>query len=99
MEYIRSGSEERGVTDGACVFCVIPDREPERVLATGATAYNILQNNGSAAHQVVMHVHFHIIPKLGNDGLGVGWSAKSLSESTARDLQEKIRAALASLES
>ena len=42
MEYIRSGSDERGVTDGACVFCVIPDREPERVLATGATAYIVL---------------------------------------------------------
>jgi ATP adenylyltransferase len=42
MEYIRSGSDERGVTDGECVFCVIPDREPERVLATGATAYIVL---------------------------------------------------------
>src|SRR5438552_8685756 len=31
--------------------------------ATGATAYNILQNNGAAAHQAVDHVHFHIIPK------------------------------------
>jgi histidine triad (HIT) family protein len=66
--------------------------------ATGATAYNILQNNGSEAHQVVMHVHFHIIPKLGEDGLGVGWRAKKLSESTARELQEKISTALASLE-
>ena len=37
--------------------------------ATGATAYNILQNNGSDAHQVVMHVHFHIIPKVGENGL------------------------------
>ena len=66
--------------------------------ATGATAYNVLQNNGSEAHQVVMHVHFHIIPKLGSDGLGVGWHAKKLSESTARELQEKIQTALASLE-
>jgi histidine triad (HIT) family protein len=62
--------------------------------ATGCTDYNILQNNGSAAHQVVMHVHFHIIPKIGEDGLGIGWHAKKLSESTARDLQEKIRQAL-----
>ena len=63
--------------------------------ATGATAYNVLQNNGSEAHQVVMHVHFHIIPKFGNDGLGIGWPAKKLAETTARELQEKIRKALA----
>ena len=31
--------------------------------AIGAKDYNILQNNGKEAHQVVMHVHFHIIPK------------------------------------
>ncbi|MGH9322290.1 MAG: HIT family protein [Vicinamibacteria bacterium] len=31
--------------------------------ATGASDYNVLQNNGSAAHQAVFHVHFHIIPR------------------------------------
>jgi histidine triad (HIT) family protein len=62
--------------------------------ATGATAYNVLQNNGAEAHQVVMHVHFHIIPKFGSEGLGVHWPAKRLSETTGRELQEKIRKAL-----
>jgi histidine triad (HIT) family protein len=64
--------------------------------ATGATDYNILQNNGSAAHQVVMHVHFHIIPKLGREGLGLLWPARQLSDSTARELVEKMRKALES---
>ena len=41
--------------------------------ATGATAYNVLQNNGSEAHQAVMHVHFHIIPRRADDGLGYRW--------------------------
>ena len=31
--------------------------------ATGTNEYNILQNNGPLAHQAVMHVHVHIIPK------------------------------------
>lgn len=62
--------------------------------ATGATAYNVLQNNGSEAHQVVMHVHFHIIPRMGNSGLGVIWPAKKLSETTATELVEKMRKAL-----
>ncbi|HZF10098.1 MAG TPA: HIT family protein [Thermoanaerobaculia bacterium] len=63
--------------------------------ATGATDYNVLQNNGSAAHQVVMHVHFHIIPKFGSEGLGIGWSAGKLDAGTARDLVAKMTAALA----
>jgi histidine triad (HIT) family protein len=62
--------------------------------ATGATAYNVLQNNGSAAHQVVMHVHFHIIPKFGSQGLGIGWPAGKLDEPTARQLLDKMRRTL-----
>lgn len=63
--------------------------------ATGATAYNVLQNNGSAAHQMVMHVHFHVIPKLGGEGLGLGWEAGRLGEGEARSLVERMRMALA----
>ena len=62
--------------------------------ATGATAYNVLQNNGAEAHQAVSHVHFHVIPKFGSEGLGVGWPAKRLADGTARELQEKIKKAL-----
>jgi histidine triad (HIT) family protein len=62
--------------------------------ATGATAYNILQNNGSAAHQVVMHVHFHIIPKFGDQGLGIDWKPGKLDDAQARDLLAKLHAAM-----
>lgn len=63
--------------------------------ATGATAYNILQNNGSDAHQVVMHVHFHIIPKVRGEGLGLVWKATSLDSPTGVELASRMRAALA----
>jgi diadenosine tetraphosphate (Ap4A) HIT family hydrolase len=33
---------------------------------TGVTDYNIVQNNGARAAQVVPHVHFHIIPRPGS---------------------------------
>lgn len=32
--------------------------------------FNILQNNGSAAGQVVFHYHVHIIPRWSGDGFG-----------------------------
>ncbi|HMN96605.1 MAG TPA: HIT family protein [Phycisphaerales bacterium] len=60
--------------------------------ATGATDYNVLQNNGAGAHQAVMHVHFHIIPKLGDRGLGLRWDAGSLENGP--ELAERIRTAL-----
>ncbi|OAA49492.1 HIT family protein 1 [Metarhizium rileyi] len=47
------------------------------VTATGAVNYNILQNNGSIAHQEVHHVHFHMIPKPDEkEGLGISWPSK-----------------------
>lgn len=64
--------------------------------ATGAEAYNVLQNNGAAAHQEVKHVHFHIIPKhTMTDGLGIVWPAGKLEPMMGGELAEKIRAALA----
>ncbi len=64
--------------------------------ATGATAYNILQNNGAEAHQAVMHVHFHIIPRRGSEGLGLTWNAGTLQPDRAKTLVAAITSALAS---
>ena len=61
---------------------------------TGAHAYNILQNNGAAAHQAVFHVHFHIIPKIGEQGLGIGWRSGSLGNEQAAEFKKSIREAL-----
>ena len=60
--------------------------------ATGCEDYNVLQNNGAPAHQAVFHVHFHIIPRVGSDGLGVGWTAGTLNDGEV--LAEAIRAAI-----
>ncbi|MBN1609729.1 MAG: HIT family protein [Polyangiaceae bacterium] len=64
--------------------------------ATGCQDYNILQNNGAAAHQAVMHVHFHIIPKTGpDDGLGVGWPTRPLDPARGAELVRRMSEALA----
>ena len=59
--------------------------------ATGCRDYNILQNNGAAAHQAVYWVHFHIIPKmLDGRGLGIAWQAGKLADEEAGRLVETI---------
>lgn len=61
---------------------------------TGVEAYNVLQNNGTAAHQAVHHVHFHIIPKPDpTRGLGVGWPATQLDPEQGKALATKLAAA------
>ena len=78
----------------AAVGRVLPRLCRAVLAATGAKAYNILQNNGTDAHQVVMHVHFHIIPKIGETGLGIGWRPTSLPTDDAERLLESLHAAL-----
>ena len=78
----------------AAIGRVLPRLCKAVMQATGATAYNILQNNGSAAHQVVMHVHFHIIPKYDDAGLGIKWKPRELDSDTAKGLLGSMHAAL-----
>ncbi|KAJ1952228.1 Adenosine 5'-monophosphoramidase, partial [Linderina pennispora] len=60
--------------------------------ALGAENYNILQNNGRLAHQEVMHVHFHVIPKPNaEEGLGVGWPTKPANMDGLKALGEKLK--------
>ncbi len=79
----------------AAIGRVLPRLARAVLSATGATAYNVLQNNGSEAHQAVFHVHFHIIPKGSDGGLGIDWPARSLAAEDAAPMVEAIRRALA----
>ncbi len=63
--------------------------------ASGATAFNVLQNNGVIANQVVQHVHFHIIPKFEDGaGLEIKWRAGKLAPEDGKTLQQAIASAM-----
>ena len=64
--------------------------------ASGAQHYNVLQNNGEAAHQAVHHVHYHIIPKHDDGrGLSIGWKPHKLDDAEAKALVAAMTDALA----
>jgi len=63
-------------------------------LGQGLVDYNILQNNGRIAHQMVNHVHFHVIPKPSEsdeEGLGVGWPAKKIPIDQLAKVYEELK--------
>ena len=75
----------------ASIGRVLPKISRAVLQATGAVAFNVLQNNGATAHQAVMHVHFHIIPKYPDGtGLGIGWPALTLTGEEGKALAESI---------
>jgi histidine triad (HIT) family protein len=83
------------LSDDACAAIgrALPRISRAVLAATGAKAFNILQNNGSLAHQAVFHVHFHIIPKYDDgSGLGIEWPSAKLQggEELAKAIASKL---------
>lgn len=80
----------------AAIGLVLPRICRAIMQATGTAAYNLLQNNGSIAHQAVPHVHFHIIPRPNEQhGLGIRWPAGQLEAQAGAALAERISELLA----
>ena len=59
--------------------------------ATGCEGVNVLQNNGRVAHQVVPHVHFHVIPRDSDDAFEFNWPAGKYRDGRMAELAEAIR--------
>ena len=79
----------------AAIGRVLPRISRAVLAATGAAAYNVLQNNGGLAHQAVPYVHFHIIPRFEDgSGLGMGWDAGQLDNAIGATLAGDIAARL-----
>jgi len=71
----------------AAVGRILPRLSRAVLRATGATDFNLLQNNGPSAFQEVMHVHFHIIPKQSKEvGLLIG---RNLRDGLDKDKGQK----------
>ncbi len=77
----------------AAIGRVLPRLSRAVLAATGASEFNVLQNNGAGAHQAVFHVHFHIIPKFSDGrGLGLGWKPGKITPEEGRELAARIAA-------
>lgn len=65
------------------------------VLMKDSEGVNIVQNNKKAAGQFVPHVHFHVIPRVKNDGITIeSWKSREYKDGEAEREAEIIRKAL-----
>lgn len=62
------------------------------VKGIGAQGCTISTNNGAAAGQTVLHVHWHIIPRRTGDGLKL-WPQKTYAQGEQEKVAASIRAA------
>ena len=56
----------------------------------GCDGVNLVQNNGAAAGQTVMHYHLHVIPRYENDGQHILWKPTSPSDEELVEIKNTI---------
>jgi len=72
------------------LFSMVPTIARGIMAATGADGFNIGQNNGRSANQIIPHVHVHIIPRYNK--MGNLWTRRMITNDTdLDDLAKKIR--------
>ena len=78
------------------LFSKVPPIARAVIDATGADGFNIGQNNGKAANQIVPHVHVHVIPRYVT--IGVAWPKRSIAdEKELAELAAKIKKCIKSI--
>ena len=80
--------------DASSVFVLAKKLATKMTKILHCDGFNIVQNNGEAAGQTVMHLHFHIIPRYKNDSVNIGWQPMKPSNeelaATAALIKEKM---------
>ena len=94
-------THHEGLTDlpaptAAAIAAEIPRLSRALLAVTEAEGFNLLVNQGRVAGQEVPHVHFHLIPRRRQDGLGYRWCPGLYRDDRARELTDAYRKALAS---
>lgn len=63
----------------------------EHYIGLGFDGINIMNANGAAAEQSIMHLHFHIFPRKNNDGLVLHAIKLPKNNFTLEEQAEKLR--------
>jgi histidine triad (HIT) family protein len=77
------------------LFSRVPTVARGIIAATGADGFNLGQNNGRSANQIIPHVHVHIIPRY--QKVGNLWTRRMIAtDDDLKELAKKIQNAIKS---
>ena len=77
------------------LFSRVPAVARGIIAATGADGFNLGQNNGRSANQIIPHVHVHIIPRY--QKVGNLWTRRMIAtDDDLKELAKKIQNAIKS---
>jgi len=85
--------EQMSEEQAAAAFARVHRLAPKIRAAVGALAWNLGLNTGKAAGQVVMHAHWHVMPRFVEDGL-THWPKKHFTDAEMKSFAADIVAAL-----
>lgn len=61
------------------LYALVPAVAKAVVAAVKADGFNVGQNNGIAANQIVPHVHIHVVPRFHDDSPDGKWPARRVA--------------------
>ena len=74
------------------LYSIVPTIAKAVVSAVKADGFNVGQNNGIAANQIVPHVHVHIVPRFIDDSPDGKWPARKVAcYDELKEIAEKIK--------
>ena len=81
---------DMSVGDVSLLFSKIPVIAHAILKITNADGFNIAQNNGRAANQIIPHVHVHVVPRYSSTG--TTWTKRMIAnDNELENLASKIR--------
>lgn len=61
------------------------------IKALGCSGFNVVQNNGEAAGQTVLHFHVHVIPRYEGGPVMVAWEPGKADSAELADISNSIK--------
>ncbi|MDQ3848043.1 MAG: HIT family protein [Thermoproteota archaeon] len=61
------------------IYSMVPTVARAIISAVNADGFNVGQNNGIAANQIVPHVHIHIVPRFDDDSPDGKWPSRRVA--------------------